>query len=401
MLRDIKLFEEKESKTETDIKHIAEKNKELVSLRKKTMEGVLLRSKARWVAEGEKISKYFCNLEKRHYVSKQMIKLIDAKGEEIKEQLDINKEVNNFYSNLYKAKVLEECEIEQLVTEIPKLSEEESRSLEGKITIEEAGTALKKMKHEKSPGTDGFGAEFFKCFWKQLGPFVVRALNKAFEDGELSTTQKEGIITCILKGDKPRDNIKNWRPISLLNDNDIVIYKIGSSCITNRIKRVLPSLIDDDQTGFISNRYMGDNIRLIYDLINYLNIKNKPGLLLCFNFEKVFDSLDWQFMFRALRAFGFGKDLCRWIDTFLTFNSCTSSIKQYIKKSTILISNNMADEVNISLSTIYSAPKGARLYYNVLVNNNCMPSCCLKWSEKLKSNISWNKDFIKVQKIKN
>ena len=91
--RDIKLFEEKESKTETDFKRIAEKNKGLVSLRKKTMEGVLLRSKARWVAEGEKISKYFCNLEKRHYVSKQMIKLIDAKGEEIEEQLDINKEV--------------------------------------------------------------------------------------------------------------------------------------------------------------------------------------------------------------------------------------------------------------------------------------------------------------------
>ena len=40
-----------------------------------------------------------------------MIKLIDPKGEEIKEPLDINKDVNNFYSNLYKAKDLEECEI--------------------------------------------------------------------------------------------------------------------------------------------------------------------------------------------------------------------------------------------------------------------------------------------------
>ena len=171
---------------------------------------------------------------------------------------------------------------------------------------------MKNMKHEKSPGTDGFGAEFFKCFWKQLAPFVVRALNTAFEDGEPSTTQKEGIITCIRKGDKPRDNIKNWRPISLLN----VIYKIGSSCTANRIKRVLPSLIDDDQTGFIYNRYMGDNVRLIYDLKNYLNTKHKPGLLLCLDFEKAFDSLDWRFMFRALRAFCFGKDLCRWIGTF-------------------------------------------------------------------------------------
>ena len=208
---------------------------------------------------------------------------------------------------MHKPKNLEECEIEQLVTEIPKLSEEESRSLEGKITIEEAGTALKNMKHEKSPGTDGFGAECFKCFWKQLRPFVARALNKAFEDGGLSTTQKGGIITCIPKGD-----IRNWRPISLHN----VIHKIGFSCIANRIKRVLPSLIDDDQTGFISNRYMGDNVRLIYDLINYLNTKNKPGLLVCLNFEKAFDSLDGRFMFRVLRAFGFGKDHCRWIDTF-------------------------------------------------------------------------------------
>ena len=58
----------------------------------------------------------------------------------------------------------------------------------------------------------------------------------------------------------------------------------------------------------------------------------------------------------------------------------------------------MADEVNISLSRIYSAPRGTRLYYNILVNDNCMPNCCLKWSEKLKSNISWNTVFIKVKK---
>ena len=85
---------------------------------------------------------------------------------------------------------------------------------------------------------------------------------------------------------------------------------------------------------------------------------------------------------------------------FLTFNICTSSIKQYIKTFTRPISNNMANEVNISLSTIYSAPKGTRLYYSILVNDNCMPNCCLKWSEKLKSNISWNIVFIKVQQIK-
>ena len=128
-------------------------------------------------------------------------------------------------------------------------------------------------------------------------------MNESFRDGELSATQKQGIITCIPKGDKNKDFIKNWRPISLLN----VIYKIGSSCIANRIKTVLPLLINEDQSGFILNRYIGDNIRLIYDLINYLNSKNLPGMLLCLDFEKA-STLDWKFMTKALKAFGFGED---------------------------------------------------------------------------------------------
>ena len=55
-------------------------------------------------------------------------------------------------------KELEDCEVEHLITGIPKLLQGESRSLEGKITRKEAGIALKSMKNGKSPGTDGFGA---------------------------------------------------------------------------------------------------------------------------------------------------------------------------------------------------------------------------------------------------
>ena len=64
------------------------------------------------------------------------------------------------------------------------------------------------MKNGKKTSANGFGAECVKCFLKQLGPSVVRDLNKALADGELSTTQKEGWINCIPKGGKPKDNIK-------------------------------------------------------------------------------------------------------------------------------------------------------------------------------------------------
>ena len=60
------------------------------------------------------------------------------------------------------------------------------------------------MKHDKSPGITGFTAEFFKTFWRQLGQFVLRSLNYGYTKGELAVTQRQGIITCIPKENKPK-----------------------------------------------------------------------------------------------------------------------------------------------------------------------------------------------------
>ena len=61
-----------------------------------------------------------------------------------------------------------------------------------------------------------------------------------------------GTITCIPKGGKLRNDLKNWRPLTLLN----CTYKYLSSMIADRIKSVLEELISNDQTGFISNRFL-------------------------------------------------------------------------------------------------------------------------------------------------
>ena len=118
----------------------------------------------------------------------------------------------------------------KLLDDIPKLKADSSKTLEGTIKYEEAYAALKNMKNDKSPGTDGFTSEFFKFFWKDIGHFLLRSINYSFEKGELSVTQKQGIITILPKGNKPRELLKNWRPISLLN----VPYKVLSSVLANR-----------------------------------------------------------------------------------------------------------------------------------------------------------------------
>lgn len=59
-------------------------------------------------------------------------------------------------------------------------------------------------------------------------------------------------------------------------------------------------LISCDQTGFINGRYIGENTGLIYDIMNYTDEINIPGLLLKIDFEKAFDTTSWKFTNKTL-----------------------------------------------------------------------------------------------------
>ena len=105
------------------------------------------------------------------------MKLTLNDGSVLTETDEVVEEVNSFQRNLYRKKELENCEISDLIDNILKLSDQERTSLEGDISVEEAGLAFtKKKSNNKSPGSDGFTSEFFKFIWLQLGPFVVRSL---------------------------------------------------------------------------------------------------------------------------------------------------------------------------------------------------------------------------------
>ena len=320
---EIKVLENSTSNIESNYDKITNLKTELQTIREKRLRGTLIRSRARWVEEGEKPSRYFLNLENRNFVSKRMRSIINSKGEEIENPSQIRNEVFNFYKDLYASREesIENVDLNILLENTtPKLSDFEALSLEGPILHEEASKILKDMKNNKSPGSSGFTSEFFKFFWNKLGHIVVKSINYSFSIGELSSTQKEGVITCIPKGDKSKKYLKNWRPISLLN----ITYKIASGCIATRIKKVLPSIIDYDQCGFMSGRFTGDNIRLVYDVLNYGTIHQQNGILLLIDFEKAFDSVAWSFMEKCLVFYNFKEDIKSWIKLF--YNNIKSSV---------------------------------------------------------------------------
>ena len=107
------------------------------------------------------------------------------------------------------------------------------------------------------------------------------------------------------KGDKPKQILKNWRFITLLN----VIYKLASGCIAERIKIVLDKLISKEQKGFMSGRYVGENTRLLYDILQITDKLDIPGVLLIIDFEKTFDSISWKFIEKVLNSLNCGESI--------------------------------------------------------------------------------------------
>jgi len=72
-------------------------------------------------------------------------------------------------------------------------------------------------------------------------------------NGQLSISQRRGVITLIPKEECSLLDLSNWRPITLLN----VDYMILAKVIAERIESSLPKLINSDQTGFIKGRHIG------------------------------------------------------------------------------------------------------------------------------------------------
>ena len=123
----------------------------------------------KWIYEGEQNSKYFCNLEKRRFVHKAMCFIQKDDGDIIHDSNLITQEVQTCYVNLYASREnnIIHCNIDHINT--PTLSQEESDILEGPITLQEALSSIKQMKNDKSPGSDGFTAEFFQILFHRLG----------------------------------------------------------------------------------------------------------------------------------------------------------------------------------------------------------------------------------------
>jgi len=163
-----------------------------------------------------------------------------------------------------------------------------------------------------------------------LGSDLVSVLNSCLDSGCLSLSQRRGIISLSFKkGD--RLDPRNWRPITLLN----VDYKLAARVIAGRLLKVIHLVVDKDQTCGVPGRFIGENVALLRDVVEFASSSGTPIAILSLDQEKAFDRVDWAFMRSTRSSMGFGPSFSSWVDLFYS-RVQKALIRMYIPRSKIV-----------------------------------------------------------------
>lgn len=178
------------------------------------------------------------------------------------------------------------------------------------------------MPSNKVPSPDGFPAEFYRASWAIIKQDFVVAIQSFFMYGLLPRGVNATILTLIPKHDDAKE-MKDYRPISCCN----ILYKVVSKILANRLKVLLPELIEPNQCTFMKGRLLLENVLLATELVkDYHKQSIHPRSVLKLDISNAFDSVNWSFITYTLRALGIPEMFVHWIHTCLSTATFSVSV---------------------------------------------------------------------------
>ncbi|CAI5458371.1 unnamed protein product [Closterium sp. Yama58-4] len=215
---------------------------------------------------------------------------------------------SEYFREAYAASPLSSQKELWLIMEGRKLQESDQSQLDKEWTEQEVMAALKGLPVGKAPGQDGLLKEFFERNWELLNPAVMREVRDFELTGKLSESfTTAATILLHKKGD--RENLSNYRPITLLSFS----YKLLAKVLANRIKAVLPRVIAGNQFGFLPGRSLATAVSLVADTIDAAEQEDEGWLLLLVDFQKAYDSVSRNYLFTTLDDMGFPRKFTGWV----------------------------------------------------------------------------------------
>lgn len=170
--------------------------------------------------------------------------------------------------------------------------------------------ALREMHPFKSPGPEGLRSMFYKKYWEVVGDEICDLVLGFLNCGHIPADLNHTLVVLILKVCKAV-HMKDLGPISLCN----VSYKIISKVLTNRLKQILPTLIDEHQSAFVPGRLITNNILLSSELFHFRKhkqAKRRGYMALKLDMSKAYDRIEWDYLHAIMMKIGFP---AQWVDT--------------------------------------------------------------------------------------
>ncbi|KAI8514955.1 hypothetical protein Bbelb_075460 [Branchiostoma belcheri] len=248
-------------------------------------QGAMVRSRIKHFEEGEKCTSFFLKQAASNGRKKNISAVRDSAGQVVHEDDEISNVYKEFYAELFTEEPVDPVASDQLCSNLDNtLSTEEVQLLETPLSSDELFNSVHSMANNKCPGSDGLPKEFYITFWHLIGDDLLMVFNEVFDAGELSPSQKFGVVTLLPKKGDELDP-KNKRPISLLNTD----YKILTKVLNNRLQSVVSSVLHPDQTCGVPGRSIQCNLRLIRDIVVYANNNNIDCAIVSLDQAKAFD----------------------------------------------------------------------------------------------------------------
>ena len=300
-----------------DFEIMSKINCEFKEIARKEIQRLIVVTRSEKYEMDEKGTKYFHEKLKNASIASNIYKIErEEDGKVTETPTEIAEEVKRFWGNIAKRRK-EPRDIDlahknkltwQFLKGLPQLADYQKQMCEKDITLEEAEDIIMKLPEGKSPGNDGLPYLFYKTYWNKVGDLWLNMVNDSLKNGVFPKTTKTSVLKLLHKRGKNPLKTASWRPICLLNS----CYKIYASVIANRLYQVTQDLISDKQTAFTKGRKIDDN-NLSIDIVIQEMVKKGKGCVITVDFYKAFDSLDHDFIWKTLEAYGFPKRLVDFI----------------------------------------------------------------------------------------
>ena len=262
----------------------------------------------KWTLEGDANTNFF-HLAANGRRRKKSILSLEDNGEVVNNPKQIHDLIYGYYKKLFGKKNQNTVNLADSVWgDYNRLNELDNTLLTRPFTEEEVNKVVFSMHPDSAPGPDGFSIAFYHGCWEIIKQDLMNMVND-FYLGKLDIKRLNyGVITLIPKVKNAMD-VKQYRPICLLN----VSFKIFTKLLLDRLEGVVDKLISNSQTTFIKGRYILDGAVILHETLHELSQKKLKGVVMKIDFEKAYDSINWNFVEGVLIRKGFSPKLTEWI----------------------------------------------------------------------------------------